>query len=174
MRALFRTAATIGSGLALVAAAGCGQGMGGGEAPPQQPDALASLDACSILTPDQATAAGVKPQGAPDTQFSSEPGCAYRGSDVDVTTYKNMTTTVEAETGKPVYARFDKVDVNGRSGAVTVAQGSTRARICSTMFDAGKGMVRVSVRTKHPGDNSFCEKSQEVAKQIEPRMPKKQ
>jgi hypothetical protein len=148
--------------------------MGGEEPAPPKPDALQSVDVCSILTPDDANAVGVRPQGTPETQVSSEPACAYRGSDKDVTTYKNLTTTVEAETGKPVYARFDKVDVGGRPGAVTVAQGSTHARICSTMFDSGKGMIRVSVRTKNPGDESYCQQSQEIAKKIEPRMPPKQ
>ena len=174
MRALFHTAAAVGAGLVLLAATGCSQSEGGDQPPPRQPDALAGVDACSILTPQDASAAGVSPSGSPQTDVSSEPGCYYDGDAMTVTTYKNLKDTVDSSSKKSNWAKFDRVDVNGRPGATAVSSGSTEAQICSTMFDAGKGMIRVSAHGKNAGDQSACDQSQKIAKQIEPRMPKKQ
>jgi len=42
------------------------------------------------------------------------------------------------------------------------------------MFDAGRGLVDVIVTTNNPADQTQCQKSQEIAKQIAPAMPPKQ
>ena len=81
---------------------------------------------------------------------------------------------MESSQTKPTWMKFDRADINGRPGGTGVVQGTAQARQCVTMFDAGRGLIDVQVSTKDPGDQSQCDQSQKIAKQIEPRMPKKQ
>ena len=173
MKAL-RTTAIVLSGLALALSAGCGPSAGGDGPTPPRSDALAGVDPCSILTPQDLGTAGLRPNGSPQSDVATEPGCYYSGRAMTVTTYKNVAETVESSATKPDWAKFDRFDLNGRPAATSVSAGSTQAQICSTMFDSGKGMIRVSAHMKRAGNEDACQKSQEIAKQIEPRMPKKQ
>jgi hypothetical protein len=88
--------------------------------------------------------------------------------------HRNVAETTETSQKKPVWATFNRTDIAGRPGASAITKGSEHARACTTMFDAGRGMVDVIVTMNHPGDESQCEKSQEIAKQIAPAMPPKQ
>ena len=174
MRVWTRSVLAAAAGLTLVGTAGCSS-LGGAEEPPPAPkDELASVDPCKVLTPEELARYGIQGPGTPVADVPFQPACQYQGQDYDLSVYKDTQFNVEAIHKQGQWAKWDPVSLNGRPAAVTIDAGSTRARLCDTMFDSGKGRVSVQFGTHHPGDNSFCEKSQEIAKQIEPRMPKKQ
>ena len=175
MRVWIRSVAVVAAGTVLVGAAGCSALGGGVDGPPTPPkDELASLDPCSILNQQEKSQLGLQGPGDRVQDVSWSPGCMYDSDDLGITVSKDTQFSVDAIHGQSQWAKWEQTDINGRPAVTAINAGSTKARLCSTMFDAGKGRIEVQVGTNHPGDNSFCEKSQEVAKQIEPRMPKKQ
>ena len=175
MRVWTRFVMAAAAGFTLVGAAGCSSLGSGAGAPPQPPkDELASVNPCSVLAPQELSASGLPSTGEPDTALSFKPGCIYDGDDFGVSIYKDTHATVDAIKAQSQWVKWDQVNVNGRPAVTAVNAGSDQARVCTTMFDAGKGQIDVQARTNDPGDNSQCQKSQEIAKQIEPRMPKKQ
>jgi hypothetical protein len=131
---------------------------------------LSSVDPCAVLKPADSTAAGF--EGAGKLQPGVDPNCAYRGQLIAANVYKSTTETVAVAEKKPVWAKFERTDVNGRTGATAISSGSTQARLCSVMFDAGGGMIRVAVREIRPGDLDECGEALKVAKLVEPNVPK--
>lgn len=176
MTAVTRSLVAVAAGLSLAVVAGCGAHGENGDsssAPPPK-DPLTTLDSCSILTPQDLSTFGLEGPGSPEHDVSWSPGCYFQGDAISASVHTNFKETAESSQSKPVWAKFDRVDINGRPGATAITQGTTQARQCVTMFDAGRGLVDVQVSTQNPGDNSQCDQSQKIAKQIEPRMPKKQ
>ena len=112
--------------------------------------------------------------GKPAADVPFQPYCMYDGKDIGVSIYKDTKFTVDALHSQAQWAKWDPTDLNGHPAVTAIDSGSTKARICDTMFDAGRGRIDVQVAANHPGDNSACDKSQEIAKQIAPRMPQKQ
>lgn len=175
MRVWTRPLVAVATGLALVGAAGCGaKGEEAGSPAPPAADALASIDPCSVLAPQDLSALGLPASGDPDKGLSWKPGCIYDGDNLGVSVYKDTHYTVDGIKTQSQWAKWDQADINGRPAVTAVNAASTQARLCSTMFDSGKGRIEVQVGTNNPGDNSQCDQSQKIAKQIEPRMPKKQ
>lgn len=176
MRALSLSLAAFGGSLLLVSAAGCGTG-GSGEgaaAPPPSPavEEFAKLDSCKILTSDDVAALKLDGPGSPESDIASEPGCYYDGDAMSVVAYKNTKDTVDSSQKSSNWAQFNRVDVNGRSGATGIAQGSTQSGICSAMFNSGDHMVRIAVSDKGMNSVNKCDEALKIAKQVEPRMPK--
>lgn len=174
MRVWVRSALTAASCLSLIGMAGC-SALGGSEAPSPPPkDELASVDPCQILTPQELSAVGVPGPGQPISDVSWVNQCMYDGNDVGVTVYKDTRSNVEALHSQAQWAKWDPIDVAGHTGVTAINTEETKSRICETMFDSGNGRISVQVSANHPGDESSCPKSQEIAKQIAPRMPQKQ
>lgn len=118
---------------------------------------------------------GLNPSsGIKDEDVKAAPGCTFMGSSLVVTTHRNTAETVESSEKKPVRTKFDRIEMNGRPGAIEIAQGTEQARACTAMFNSGRGTVDVIVRTKNPNDQGHCDKAQEIANHIEPTMPPKQ
>ena len=164
------------AGLALVGAAGC-SALGGDKedassAPP--PNALASLDPCQVLTQQDLSAYGIEGPGTPVKDVPWAPGCMYQSSDLGLSVYADTKDTVESTHSHSQWAKWDNVDIVGRPGAVAVNGGSKNAHICNAMFDSGRGRINVQAETNKDGDSSECQKAQDVAKQVAPRMPPKQ
>ncbi|MDR7300569.1 DUF3558 family protein [Haloactinomyces albus] len=173
-----RSLMVLAAGVALVGASGCSAG-GAVEGPstetsaPSASQSLQKVDPCKMLAPQDLKDFGLEGPGSPNTTLPWEPGCDYsRGDPITATVYKNMRQTVESAAKKPSWAMFKRIEVNGRSGAQAITKGATQARICSTMFNAGKGLIEVSVsESELPDDLDECAKSTEIAKRIEPEMP---
>lgn len=173
-----RSLVALAAGVALVGTSGCSTGGAAGDkstetSVPSASQGLKKVDPCKMLTPQDLKDFGLRGPGKPNTTLPWEPGCDYsRGDPITMTVYKNMRQTVVSAGKKPSWAMFKRIEVNGRSGAQAINEGSTQARICSTMFNAGKGLIEVSVsESELPDDLDECAKSTEIAKRIEPEMP---
>ena len=169
-----RYLAAVASALALLGSAGCGATGGGSETPPPPKDELASVNPCDALTPQDLAASGLPESGQPENKLPWKPGCEYDSDELGLTVYKDTNFTVDRIKTQSQWVKWDQIDVNGRPAVTAVNGSSADARVCSTMFDSGRGRIEVMVGTNNPDNNSQCQKSQEIAKQIEPRMPKKQ
>ncbi|SDP89684.1 Protein of unknown function [Actinopolyspora xinjiangensis] len=101
-----------------------------------------------------------------------EPACDYQGDPINVNMIKNMRETVKSASEKDVWAEFERLQVNGRSGARVITKGATKARSCTVMFDAGKGTVQVQANeVRLPDDVDECQKALEIARKVEPNVP---
>lgn len=172
-----RSLVALAAGAVLAGASGCSAGGLAGEPSPERsapPTAqgLKKVDPCQMLIPRDLQDFGLEGPGTPNTALPWEPGCDYGGDPITATVYKNTRQTVESASKKPVWAMFQRVEVNERSAAQAITKGSTQARICSTMFNAGTGLIEVTVsESELPDDLDECAKSAEIAKRIEPRVP---
>ena len=174
MRVWTRPVLAVAAVLPLVGAVGC-SALGGEEGPPPAPkDGLASVDPCKVLTPQAREPYGIPDAGEPVTDLPWQPSCMYQNRNFGVTVYKDTKFTVDALHGQAQWAKWDPVNLNGRPGVTAVNSGETKSRLCETMFDSGRGRISIQFHMNHPGDESYCEKSQEIAKQIAPAMPPKQ
>lgn len=172
MRVWSRSLLAAAAGLALVGAAGC-SALGGGPTPPAK-DELASVDPCKVLTPQELAPYGVNSPGQPRADVPFQPACDYQSDDFEVSFYKDTRYPVDAIHKQAQWAKWDPVDIDGRPGVSAINAGASHASACETMFDAGKGRVSIQVQTNNPGDQSFCQKSEDLARKIAPRMPQKQ
>ncbi|MEU5853384.1 DUF3558 family protein [Saccharopolyspora shandongensis] len=139
----------------------------------QQKNGLAQVDPCTMVSPEVLASFGLRGPGEPETGNSSEPGCYFPGDPISGTFYKNQEKTVAAYGAQQsTWAKFDPLQVDGRSAASAVANGSTQAGVCSTLFDTGGGVIILTVSNK--GDNAIdpCAKSLKIAEAIAPRMPR--
>lgn len=176
MRAWIRPLVACAAGFALIGTAGCGA-LGGDKsdaAPP--PNAVASLNPCQILNQQELSAYGIHAPGNPVKDVSWVPGCMYQSDDsiLGLSVYVDTKDTIEATHSHSQWAKWDDVDIAGRPGAVAVNAQSKTAHVCNAMFDAGQSRIDVQVETDKAGDSSECQKAEDVAKQIAPRVPPKQ
>ncbi len=98
--------------------------------------------------------------------------CDYSGDPVGVRFVKNTRQTVASSERKDVWAEFERIEVNGRSGARAITKGATQARTCNVMFDAGQGMIQVRVQeVALPDDVDECAEALKIAETVEPKVP---
>ncbi|WP_092927536.1 DUF3558 family protein [Actinopolyspora alba] len=169
---------TIVAGVALVSASACspseGAGDGSSETTGASPsgEALASVKPCELLSSETLKSFGLEIPGEAMNSLPWRPGCGYQGEPVSVTLYKDKRNTVASNEQKSTWAEFEHLEVNGRSGARAITQGTTKARLCNVMFDAGQGLIQVQAREDRlPDDVDECAKALEIAKKIEPNVP---
>ncbi len=165
-------------GVALVGVAGCGPGGLSGDTSPEttsaspSKDTLASVQPCQMLPPETLKSFGLEVPGNPDDMLPWKPACNYQGSPLDVTLIKNTRQTVDSAEKKSVWAKFDHLQVNGRSGAAVIPKGATQSRTCAVMFNAGEATIQVQAsEIRLPDDIDECQQALEIAKEIEPNVP---
>ncbi|MBA8823587.1 hypothetical protein FHX42_000916 [Saccharopolyspora lacisalsi] len=166
------------AGVALVGVAGCGTGGIAGDTSPEttsassSKDDLASVQPCQMLPPETLESFGLEVTGEPRNELPWQPGCDFDGKPISATLIKNTRQTVSSAEKKTVWAKFERIQVNGRSGAQAITQGTTKARLCNVMFNAGKGTIQVQAHEISPPDDiDECAKALEIAKKIEPNVP---
>lgn len=158
----------------LLALPGCGlrsQADGTGAARPEPPAGLAAVDPCALLSDDELTAGGAWLPGRPDDMISAEPGCDYDGSPFFYSFSKNQEKTVESYGAQDTWAKFERRELLGRAAANTITKISVDGRICSTMFDAGGGVIIVTAGELNEQGRDECAESWRLAELIAPRMP---
>ncbi|WP_460327993.1 DUF3558 family protein [Actinopolyspora lacussalsi] len=166
------------AGMALIGATACspseGAGNGSSETTGSSPsgEALATVKPCEMLSSEALKSFGLEVPGEPKDQLPWAPGCYYSGEPVSVRMEKNTRETVSSSEEKSVWVEFERLEVNGRTGARAINQGTTKARLCNVMFDAGQGLIQVQARENQlPDDVNECQKALEIAKKIEPNVP---
>ncbi|NHD18949.1 DUF3558 domain-containing protein [Actinopolyspora sp. BKK1] len=135
-------------------------------------NSLESLDPCKLLSEDELKSFGLELPGELDEDLPWRPGCHYSGDPVAAKLSKDTRNTVSSNAEKSTWAEFERIQVNGRSGARAITKGSTQARICNVMFDAGDGLIQVqATESRLPESVDECAKALEIAKKVEPDMP---
>ncbi|SDR00638.1 DUF3558 domain-containing protein [Actinopolyspora saharensis] len=166
------------SGVALLGALGCSpSGSGDTSDSPSATQAsggksLESLDPCTMLSEAELKSFGLELPGEPTEDLPWSPGCYYEGDPITLTLFKDTRNTVSSNAEKSTWAEFERLQVNGRSGARTITKGATQARICNVMFDAGDGLIQVqATESRLPESVDECAKALEIAKKVEPNVP---
>ncbi|GGI97491.1 hypothetical protein GCM10011581_38360 [Saccharopolyspora subtropica] len=162
------------AGTVVLAAAGCGGAESNGDPAPatQQPQGLAEIDPCTLLKPEELTSLGFETSGEPDTGITSEPGCRFNGRPFRATFSKNQEKSVESYGRQDNWAKFDRVEVDGRPAASAIDKSATQARICSALFDAGGGVIIIDVSEFRDQGLDECAEALRIAETIAPRMPR--
>lgn len=168
------------TGLVLLGTASCGGGglIGGGgeQEPPKETQAAAGLkdfDPCAFPNPDELEHANVTGPGEPEEQLAHEPGCRFEGEDVLVTLFKNQKETVDSYETNGSWDQYEKIQIGGRDAAQAVANGSSGNNVCSTLVNAGGGIISVQVTVILPDSPlDSCGEAKKIATNIEPRLPK--
>ncbi|WP_033401496.1 DUF3558 family protein [Actinopolyspora mortivallis] len=139
---------------------------------PSSEEVLASVKPCEILPSDTLKSFGLEMPGESVKQLPWAPGCDYEGDPVGLRLELNERETVAVAEQKPVWAEFERLEVNGRSGAQAIPEGATQAQGCDVLFNAGEGMVQVRTTETGRFDNiDECAKALEIAKKVEPHVP---
>ncbi|MER5389816.1 DUF3558 family protein [Saccharopolyspora sp. NPDC002686] len=170
-RAVFAACA---SAVALTVA-GCGGPTQGGDpaSEAQSQKGLAVVDPCELLAPEQLKSFGFNGPGEPTSIVPSQPGCAFKGEPFSITVFKNEEETVESlGRQEGTWAKFDRLEVDGRPAASGISSGSTRARICSAMFNAGGGVIILTVQEFRDQGLDECAEGLKVAEAVAPKLPK--
>ncbi|MGH3980627.1 MAG: DUF3558 domain-containing protein [Pseudonocardiaceae bacterium] len=168
------------AGLALVLAglvAGCGQQVAGapsqsGGADPSS-SALASFDACMLLSDAEISALGFMPETRRPTDLLGLVGCAYtadiygplRGLRVE----KDDETVADYQARSENFDVFRKNEVNGRPGAAIELVDDDIE--CAQIVNAGSGTVQVGWEFREAGATDPCAEAMRVMKMIEPELP---
>lgn len=153
--------------------AGCGGPSSEGDPPVKsEPQGLAKIDPCTLLTPEELESFGFEGPGEPETGSTGEPACSFTGQPFGATFFKKQDMTVEKYGQQDTWAKFDRLEVDGRPAASTIAKGSTQSRICSVMFDAGGGVIDLTLQEFRDKGLDECGEALKVAEKIAPRMPK--
>ncbi|PRW65415.1 DUF3558 domain-containing protein [Actinopolyspora mortivallis] len=133
---------------------------------------LKSVKPCDMLSPDTLDFFGLEAPGEPADTLPRKAGCNFGGDPVSVTLLKDERNTVSSNEQKSVWVEFERLGVNGRTGARAITQGTTKARLCNVMFEAGEGLIQVQARENQQSDDvDECRKALEIAKRIEPNVP---
>ncbi|NHD18832.1 DUF3558 domain-containing protein [Actinopolyspora sp. BKK1] len=164
--------------MALLGALGCSpSGSGDTSNSPSETQAsgsnsLESLDPCKMLSDTELKSFGLEPTGEPNEDLPWRTGCGYEGDPISATLFKDTRNTVSSNAEKSNWVEFERLQINGRSGARAITKGTTKARLCNAMFNAGDGLIQVQVRETNPPDTlDECAKGLELAKKIEPTVP---
>ncbi|MGI8311194.1 DUF3558 domain-containing protein [Saccharopolyspora hattusasensis] len=173
MKVFSRSVVAACAGAALLAAAGCGGGAAKQKPEPtQEKQGLSQVDPCTMVPPEVLESFGLRGPGEPDSNTSSEPGCYFNGERIAGIFYKNQEKTVESYGRQDNWAKFDRAEVDGRPAASAIDKGSTQARICSALFDAGGGVIILTVTEKRDQGLDECAEGLKIAEAIAPRMPR--
>jgi hypothetical protein len=159
------------SGLLL---ASCG-GSKGTPAPapeaPQPSAALAGVDACKVLTPDELQAYGLKAGDQRPLNQQGDVGCSWpNGAQFDLGLSKSNDGLSYWEGQRANFAQLQPNQVGSRKGLSGIPAGSQGQGACQEIVDAGGGSVTVDIGNLNGGDP--CAKALEIAKKIEPKLPK--
>lgn len=160
-------------------ASGCSGGPGAGESEPISTSAQASLagfDECNALSESELRSIGVSGPGTRVDQGIGEPGCEFEGDKFVLTVYKAEDDDRGYwERRRDNFERFENNRVGSHDGAQTVTKGSGGLGMCSQMIFAGGGTVSAAVAYEAgeaPSDDETCDQATEIAKLIEPKLPK--
>ncbi|MER7380804.1 DUF3558 family protein [Saccharopolyspora hirsuta] len=156
-------------------AASCGGGTtGSGEGATEDPaSSLGQVDPCTMLSPEDLAAFGLRGPGEPDDNGASEPGCYFPGDPISGTFFKNQEMTVATYGDKPgIWEKYDRSQVDGRAAASGIATGAAEAGVCSTLFDAGGGVIILTVSNKGDSSIDACAEGMKIAEKIAPKLPR--
>ncbi|MDA3629268.1 DUF3558 family protein [Saccharopolyspora sp. WRP15-2] len=175
MRALSRAAIAAVAGAAILSTASCGAGAPGNGDKDEEGSAsgLAQVDPCTMVPTDVLASFGLRGPGDPDSNGASEPGCYFAGDPISGTFYKNQEMTVATYGDKPgIWERYDRKQVDGRAAASGVATGAGDTGVCTTLFDAGGGVIILTVSNKGEASIDSCAEGLKIAEKIAPGLPK--
>lgn len=173
------TGALVAAGLLL---AGCG-GPGGSNSPSTteqsqsaKPPALARVDPCTVVPLDELKTFGVTGSGEVVDQGIGEPGCDFNAGDFLLTIYKADDSDLAYwQSRRDNFGIFEPNKVGSHDGIKAVTSGSVGQGLCRQIMAAGGGSVSVAIKydaDKIQSDDATCAKALEIARVVEPKLPK--
>ncbi|MCA1227714.1 DUF3558 family protein [Saccharopolyspora sp. 6M] len=159
----------------LLALSGCALNSRADETPAARPKpgtGLADVDPCALLTDAELTSSGASVPGYPNDNISWEPGCDFDGDPFGYSVFKNQEMSVAKYETQAEWARYEHRELQGRAAANAIGTGSTKARVCTTLFDAGGGVLIVTASELNDGGRDRCAESWRLAELIAPRVPR--
>jgi len=156
---------------------GCGQQVAGapsgsGGADPSG-SALASFDACSLLSDAEVAALGFKPETRKPTDLLGLVGCKYLGDIYGplrgLRVEKDVETVADYQARSENFDVFRNNEVNGRPGAAIELVDDDIE--CAQIVNAGLGTVQVGWEFREAGPTDPCAEALRVMKMIEPELP---
>ncbi|WP_188991934.1 DUF3558 family protein [Saccharopolyspora thermophila] len=149
------------------------------ETPPTQQEAkdvLASFDPCQALTPQEIQAFGAAPNGEPSDLGVGEVGCDFKGEEFEFGVLKAETSDQAYwEQRRNNFDAFTPNQVGSHSGFSGIALSGKGQGVCRQGMYVGKGSVIVDITysaDKIPSDEATCAKAMEIARLVEPKLPK--
>ncbi|WP_170210256.1 DUF3558 family protein [Saccharopolyspora antimicrobica] len=180
MRTTRLAVAVVGTAVGLLLA-GCSTGGAGGGSvepttAPEPENVLASVDPCTVLSPDELQQLGVTEPGEPVDQGIGEVGCDFDADGFAFAIYKGETDSIDYWHGqRDKFAIFEENKVGSRNGIKQVTKGAVGQSLCSQVIEVGSGSVSVQFgydADKKQSDEATCAKAMEVAEVVEPKLPK--
>ncbi|MDQ3988245.1 MAG: DUF3558 domain-containing protein, partial [Actinomycetota bacterium] len=158
--------------------AGCGQQVTGTPSEPSGADpsgsALASFDACTLLSDVEISTLGFRPETREPTDLLGLVDCKYLGPTYGplggLRVEKEVEETVaDYEARSESFDVFRENEVNGRRGAAIelVDDGIE----CAQIVNAGSGTVQVGWEFREAGPVDPCAEAMRVMTMIEPELP---
>jgi hypothetical protein len=159
---------------AALVAAGCSAPVAGSGQPPTMADS-SRVDMCTILTDQELSQLGARPDSREPVDRPGSVGCSWRGTPFALTLERDAETVAayKARDRGPALITFAENTVNGRAGVrFGVEHDGTD---CEQLIDGGSVSLVVSVApalsVNRPKVDS-CAEALRIAQMIEPRLPK--
>jgi hypothetical protein len=160
-------------GLALVLGLAACSGTGGNPSPSggsgSSTKAVPAVDACTLLSAQELANVSLPTQGAPD-KTDSEVGCKYTGQRYLVTLAVDPARTVDGYLAGTQNFMHKLDAVNGRRGAL-IQLADTHDE-CSQYLELGSGVFAIGLTYKFGQKGDPCADAQNIAKVVEPKLPK--
>lgn len=140
-----------------------------------EPSALNSFDPCAVFTQQQLQALGVTDPAEPFDQGIGESGCDYSADELVVTVSKAPGNDLaDWKSRRDNFAVLEPNRVGSRDALRTVTKAAQGQGMCRQIMAAGDGSVSVAVQydSDEIAGSDPCGKALEIAREIEPRMPK--
>lgn len=115
---------------------------------------------------------GLPTQGTPNKDLRQEPGCDFKGKDLEVTFSKNQKETVDKYEHDGQWDSYTKTTVNGRHAAHAQGASTSGTGGCTILMDSGGGVVLVDITDPDKSDDQACAEDMKYAQQVEPTLPK--
>ncbi|WP_229680381.1 DUF3558 family protein [Saccharopolyspora thermophila] len=158
--------------------AACSGGQGNETPPTQQvpKDVLTSFDPCTVLSSQEIQSFGASPEGKPSDLGLGEVGCDFDGDEFDFGVLKASNHDEAYWQGQRTqFDEFTPNQVGGHQGFVGIELSGKGQGVCTQVMYVGKGSVIVDINyrsDKIPSDEATCAKAMEIARLVEPKLPK--
>ncbi|GGM32741.1 hypothetical protein GCM10012275_00170 [Longimycelium tulufanense] len=132
------------------------------------------IDPCQLLPDDKLSSLEVEAPGKPERALS-ENHCNYDGAKYLISVGTSPTRSLDEY--KKNAQNFDQLEankVNGRPGVRLIVKGGTGQGGCTQLLQVGSGTALAEVTYRHGKHQGIdpCDTAMEIAKLIEPKLPR--
>lgn len=174
MRTFSRPSLMISAGALLAGTAGCaglgGDGPAGQQVTDRESVALERFEPCAFFAAGELNSWGFSTAGAEFAPASDEPGCRHGGDGEHLSVQKNVEESVDSYQESQNWAKYERRDFAGRSGAVAVPYDA--AGSCDVLVDAGGGLAIYQLTPDSNVDPAVtCAELADITERTAARLP---